>query len=214
MIRKRNKRGLFRGTTLVASLFGMILASGCLFQPRIPEEPNEVDVPWTLPIDPESVLENMRSAIDSQTSTNYQNSLGDEDDEDHRFKFIPSFNDEQEANNQGKPDYFLDFGITRELATLDKLYTQVDSLRVEWIFDPLTDMTQGSDLTTIALGDEEDPIGYQLFAVHENGETTIYEGSAELTLRLVGGQWFLTIWDESNSSATQSWGRLRLNLDV
>ncbi len=187
-------------------MFGMILASGCLFQPRDAEWPNEEDIPWTLPIDPESVLENMRSAVDSQTSTNYQNSLGEGNGEE--FKFIASFNDEQEADNQGKPDYFVDFGKDRELAALDKLYTQVDSVKIEWNFDPETDMTVGSDEATIILD------GYQLIVVRPGGESTTYEGSAELTLRLVGGQWFLTRWDESNSSATQSWGRLRLNLDV
>lgn len=192
----------------LALLFGMILASGCLFQPRTPEEPDEDSVPWTLPIDPEAVLENMRTAIDSQTSTNYQNSLGTGDSEDLQFRFIASFNDQQEAANQGKPDYFEDFGSARELAALDKLYTQVDSLRIEWNFDPAEDMTEGSEETLIYLD------GYQLHVIRPGGEATVYEGSAELTLRLVGGQWFLTVWDESNSSATQSWGRLRLNLDV
>lgn len=206
MFGSKHRGGLFRAGILMVLMFGMILASGCLFQPRDAEWPNEEDIPWTLPIDPESVLENMRSAVDSQTSTNYQNSLGEGNGEE--FKFIASFNDEQEADNQGKPDYFVDFGKDRELAALDKLYTQVDSVKIEWNFDPETDMTVGSDEATIILD------GYQLIVVRPGGESTTYEGSAELTLRLVGGQWFLTRWDESNSSATQSWGRLRLNLDV
>jgi len=202
------KSAWFRRGMAAASLFGMILANGCLFQPRTPEDPDEDSVPWTLPIDPESVLENMRTAIDSQTSTNYQNSLGDGSSENLTFTFIASFNDEQEAENQGKPDYFEGFGRERELAALDKLYTQVDSLRIEWNFDPNTDMTVGSEETTIDLDN------YQLYVSRTGSETTIYEGSALLTLRLDGGQWFLIIWDETESSTTQSWGRLRLNLDV
>ncbi len=198
-----------RGTVLL-SLFGMILASGCLFQPRDAEDPEEGSVPWTLPIDPESVLENMRSAVDSKTRTNYENSLGEGSTEDLQFLFIPSFNDEQQASDQGKPEYYDGFNRTRELAALDKLYTQVDTLWIEWNFDPTTDMTEGSEETTIFLEN------YKLNVSFPGSEPTIYEGAAVLTLRLVDGQWFLTKWDETDSPSEyqQSWGRLRLNLDV
>jgi len=188
----------------------MILASGCLFQPREPEKPDQSSVPWTLPIDPESVLENMRSAIDSRTRTNYENSLGEGSTEELQFVFLPSLNDEQQASDQGKPNYFEGFDRARELAALDKLYTQVDSTRIDWNFDPATDMTQGADETTIFLDD------YRLYVGFTGSEPIVFEGAAVLTLRLVDGQWFLTKWDETDSPSEyqQSWGRLRLNLDV
>jgi hypothetical protein len=209
----------FRRGTLLFLLFGMILASGCLFQPRWPEEPDADSVPWTLPIDPESVLENMRSAVDSRTRTNYENSLGEGDTEELRFLFIPSFNDVQQASDQGKPDYFDAFNRTRELAALDKLYTQVDSVSIEWSFDPATQMVQESEKTTIYINGEDangNAIFYQLYVGFTGTEPIVFTGQAVLTLRLVDGQWFLTRWDETESASEyqQSWGRLRLNLDV
>lgn len=201
MFRVQSTGFLFRAGMALSFLFGTVLANGCLFQPREPETPSEDSAPWILPIDPQNVLANMESALESLTSTNYENSLGEE------FQFFPSWRAEEDAAQVGFS--FEGYRNSRELDALAKLYTLVDSLRVEWNFDPSEDMTEGPDEAQITLED------YQLFVSYSGSEPTEYSGSAEMTLRLVDGQWVLVTWDESNSTASDlpDWGQLRVTLD-
>jgi len=184
-------------------LLGMILASGCLFQPREPEEPTEDETPWINPVLPENVLSNMRSALETLTSTNYASSIGES------FVFYPSGQDRAQAVSQGNPDYYAGYGKTRELDALGKLYTQVDSLRVEWN-DGQGDWSIQGDSASVQLDN------YELHAVYTTGATRTYQGEGILTFQEEGGQWFLVRWNESESENTTelSWGRLRLDLDV
>ena len=186
----------------IAILFGTILASGCLFQPRDPEPPSEEEeVPWLNPVIPENVLANMESALETLTSTNYNNSIWE------TFVFLPSSQDVIQAENQGRPGYYEGFGKTRELDALGKLYTRVDSLRVEWN-DSQEDWSVGGDFASVELQN------YELHAAYATGETSVYQGSAVLSFQEEGGQWYLVEWDEENNATDLSWGRLRLDLDV
>lgn len=189
---------LLRRTALGAVLAGTILATGCVFQPRDPEDPSEVTVDWIRPIEPENVLFNLKAGIDAEYSTNYSNSLHPD------FTYVPSAGNVEEA----PPGYFDDWGTERELAALDKLFLQVDSLRVEWNFDPNEDLTESGDEATAELE------GYQLFASYSGSEQVVYEGYARLILRYENSQWQLYQWDESDNGSLQSWGRLRANLQI
>jgi len=185
-------------TALWAVLAGMILATGCVFEPRTPSDPSEVTVGWIRPIEPENVLFNIKAGIDAEYSTNYSNSLHAD------FTYVPSAGNVEEA-----PDgYFDDWDAERELAALDKLFLQVDSLRVEWNFDPNEDLTESGDEAIAELEN------YQLFASYSGSEQVVYEGYARLILRYENSQWQLYQWDESDNGSLQSWGRLRANLQI
>ena len=186
---------------LAGLLIGTILASGCVFTPRDAEEPSGETVEWIRPIEPGNVLSNMRSAINALQQTNYGNSLAED------FSFIPSTNDEQEA----PPGYFDVFDKNRELNGIDILYTRVNSLQLEWNFNPNEDLVEAGDEATIYLLEEN---YYQLTVTYTGGEEIVYEGNAVLSLRYEGGQWQLFLWDESGNSKQQSWGRLRVALDI
>ena len=201
-MQRRSEKMSFRFATVsLAILFGTILASGCLFQPRDPEPPSEDNVPWLNPVLPENVLANMKSALETLTSTNYNNSIWE------TFVFLPSGQDVSQAENQGSPGYYEEFGKIRELDALGKLYTQVDTLRVEWN-DSQGDWSIAGDIASVELHN------YEFHAVYVTGETRVYEGSAVLSFQEEGGQWYLAIWDEEDNATEQSWGRLRLDLDV
>lgn len=185
-----------------AACLGMILASACLFEPREPSEPSGEQVQWIRPIEPENVLSNMRAAVNAQQRTNYENSLGDE------FVFLPGL----QAAGEAPPGYFDEFDKRRELGALDKLFTQADSLHLEWNFDPNTDLTMdGTDAAEVILDN------YELFVDYTEGEERIFQGSTKLYLEYIGEpwhQWFLVGWDESEFNDAESWGLLRAILDV
>jgi hypothetical protein len=178
----------------------MILASGCIFTPRDAAQPDENSVEWIRPIEPGNVLANMRAALEAQQRTNYENSLS------AAFVFHPLGRDAVDA----PPGYYVDFGRTRELAAIDKLYLQAETLSLDWNYDANTDLTESGDSAYIQLDD------YQLTVLYTTGDEVLYEGEVRLTLADEGGQWQLVIWDESESSAEQenSWGRLRAILDI
>ncbi len=181
---------------------GIILASlgggGCFFEPRSPQAPIDSDVEWLPPYEPENVLANMESAVEARFLTNYKDSL------DEAFLFLPS---QIDVNEAPRPGYFDEFGKPRELAALEKLFTQVDALALNWNY--------GEDDITIGATEAEFRLSnYELVVSYANGDVVTYAGYAILTLRKTGSEWRIWEWDESPSVSTLSWGRLRANLDV
>jgi hypothetical protein len=176
----------------------MILASvalsGCVFTPRVPQQPLDSDVEWIRPSEPANVLANMKSAVEARFLTNYKDSL------DESFLFIASSVDVTEA----PPDYFTDFGKVREVAAMEKLFTQVDAIDLNWNYAELF----------IDASEAQFEANYELAVTYLNGDEVLYAGDALLTLEKFGSEWRLVRWDESPSSSNQSWGRLRANLDV
>jgi hypothetical protein len=181
---------------------GIVLASlgsgGCVFEPRSPQAPIDSDVEWLPPFEPENVLANMESAVEARFLTNYKDSL------DETYVFIASPTDINEAP---RPDYYEGFGKSRELAALERLFTQVDALALNWNYGE-DDITVSGTEATFTLEN------YELLVSYANGDEVTYAGYAVLRLVKTGGQWRLVEWDESPSVATLSWGRLRANLDV
>lgn len=181
----------------VGMIFAILAGGACVFTPRSPEAPIDSDVEWLPPYEPENVLANMESAVEARFLTNYKDSLGEE------FIFTPSPLDVAEA----PPNYFTGFGKTRELAALEKLFTQVTALAVNWNYGE-DDITVSGTEATFTLE------SYELVVTYANGDVVSYAGYAVLTLLKTGSQWRLVEWDESPSVSNLSWGRLRANLDV
>lgn len=181
----------------IGMIFAILAGGACVFTPRSPEAPIDSDVEWLPPYEPENVLANMESAVEARFLTNYKDSLGEE------FIFTPSPLDVAEA----PPNYFTGFGKTRELAALEKLFTQVTALAVNWNYGE-DDITVSGTEATFTLE------SYELVVTYANGDVVSYAGYAVLTLLKTGSQWRLVEWDESPSVSNLSWGRLRANLDV
>jgi hypothetical protein len=187
---------------------GTIFATGCLFTPRDAEPPNDDQVEWISPTKPGNVLANMKAALESETTTNYENSLSEE------FIFIPWSQTEAEAPSgyfsAGGEAWNWDFD--RELDSLDNLYSSVSSIRLDWNFDESTDLTEGQNEAEISLDD------YELTVIYNNStEETVYQGEVRLYFRYESGKWLLDKWDESvlsNPDFTLPWGELRTNLQV
>lgn len=177
------------GTILASAVFG-----GCVFTPRTPEAPLASDVSWIRPSEPANVLANMKSAVEARFLTNYKDSI------DESFLFTPSSFDAGEA----PPDYFTEFGKSRELAAMEKLFTQVDAIDLNWNYEELYIEASAAQFEA----------NYELTVTYSNGDEVVYAGDALLNLEKFGSEWRLVGWDESPSSANQSWGRLRANLDV
>jgi len=199
--RARARRHAHRLVVAVGG-FGIVLASlgsgGCIFQPRSPQAPIDSDVEWLPPFEPENVLANMKSAVEARFLTNYKDSL------DEAFLFKASATDINEAP---RPGYYDDFGKTRELTAIEKLFTQVDALALNWNYGE-------DDITIGATTAEFELTNYELVVSYANGDEVTYAGYAILRLVKTGSQWRLVEWDESPSVSTLSWGRLRGNLDV
>lgn len=201
-VRKRVRTAAARRRLLgfigcVGMIFALLAGGACVFTPRSPEAPIDSDVEWLPPFEPENVLANMESAVEARFLTNYKDSLGEE------FVFTPSPLDVAEA----PPNYFTGFGKTRELAALEKLFTQVTALAVNWNYGE-EDITVSGTEATFTLE------SYELVVTYANGDVVSYAGYAVLTLFKTGSQWRLVEWDESPSVSNLSWGRLRANLDV
>jgi hypothetical protein len=188
-----------RALAAIGMVFAVMGGGGCLFEPRSPQAPIDSDVEWLPPYETENVLANMESAVEARFLTNYKDSL------DESFSFVPSLTD---ANEAPRPGYFDDFGKTRELAAIEKLFTQVDALALAWNLDGVVIEDNGTTYIYKQLG-------YTLTVSYANGDEVVYAGDGvELELEKFGSEWRVIRWDETGNSQLLTWGRLRGNLDV
>ncbi len=196
-----------RRTLLPLLITGMIFAilsgSGCVFTPRDPEPPLDTDLDTVTPDSPQNVLTNMKVSLEALTTTAYDQSLGDQNlGDEFQFMFMPNSTDVPSAD----PDYFLDFDRERELAAVTALLEDVTQLELNWTFDEL-DIDLGDEVATIR------PVNYVLTATYTDSNVRVFEGSADMTFQK-SGDWYLTLWDETLYTSSNSWGSLRASLDV
>jgi len=192
------RRRLLALTSSVGMILAILAGGACVFTPRSPEAPIDSDVEWLPPYEPENVLANMESAIEARFLTNYKDSL------DETFAFTASSRDVLEA----PPGYFESFGKSRELAAIEKLFTQVDDLQLNWVFDQIEVEDNGTTYKYKRLG-------YALVVSYPNGDDITFAGDKiELELQKFGSEWRVIRWDETENSEVLTWGRLRANLDV
>ncbi len=181
------------GTILAIML---LLSAGCVFTPRSPEDPVEVEIEWISPHQPENVLANMEAALEARYITYYRDSLHGE------FLFLASA---QAIAQQPWDQYFEGFGLERELAATEALFLQVETLQVDWNYDEDPEVV--GDEATFSLDN------YQLTVVYGDGSERIFSGSAELKL-VKDPDWKLIEWDETQNSADNSWGTLRASQEI
>lgn len=176
----------------------MLLASGCVFNPRSPEQPAEIDIEWIPAHQPENVLANMEAAVEARYISYYQDSLHEE------FLFNAS---DRAIAQQPWDQYFEEFGLDRELGAMEALFSQVEALQLDWNYDD-EDLEEVGDEAIFRLED------YELTVDYDDGSQRVFSGAAELTLIRTGSEWHLKFWDEALNSAESSWGSLRASQEI
>jgi hypothetical protein len=190
-------------TTLWIVLLGV--AGGCgWFDTREPSPVTpEPPVPWESPIEPETVLANMDSALVylGRGITNYSRCYAD------TFHFYPTANDRDVIGQQGKPTAFDDFTKTVEEEVMDLLLNSSTRVEVTWTPDEVIVDTEEHKVW------EE---RYHLLIEYLSGAVETYEGIARLELRVdpdQANQWFITSWQDfffpNQPDTVYTWGYLR-----
>ncbi len=102
----RGAVAMFSGKTLLV-VFLMLLSSGCIFEPREPEQPGAgEDAKWVVPHSASDVFLNLTSGFSSASNSNYERSLHDD------FVFKPRPEDEAAVGTDWNKSVELEF-LTR-----------------------------------------------------------------------------------------------------
>lgn len=189
------------GVAVVALLFG----PSCFLDPREPDPPTEVEVPFDSPVTPQTVLKNMRVALNAKSVTTYERSLSD----DYRFRPDPS--DSLQVSN---PAIFNDFNKAEERNAWTQIFADTTKVRVTVAYrwnppsgaesalqtQPADDGTNGQFFKDLA---------YEI-KFTKTGTTVIFGGRVDLYLREDAGLWSVYRWkDERDETYPTTSGRLR-----
>lgn len=165
-----------------------VMAGGCLFDPREPEEPGGGGAPWVVPNDPKDIFLNIITGFIDVANSNYERSLAD------KFQFIARAQDWPGAPAWGKAEEidFLnrvkgDYTGSRDIEFGDDLQFETENIevgRAEF---------EGRYIITLERGDgsaAETYAGRAIFIVEKGStgwalvsweDTDIYEGNITST---------------------------------
>ena len=204
--RAASRRGRFSVKAGIGPwVLALWLAAGCgWFETRdpLPGEPI-APVPWESPIEPETVLANMDSAMTylGRGVTNYVKCFGD------TFHFYPYANDAAVLAQQGKPGAYDDWTLSVEAEVVDLILNSAQSVAVQFEGHDVI-----ADNTEYKIWEEQ----YTLDVQFRSGAQGIYEGVARLEIRIdpsQADQWFITRWQDflrpGQPDSVQTWGWLR-----
>jgi hypothetical protein len=178
----------------------LLFQGGCILSPRDPDGPPEGDqTDWETPIDTDTVLRNIRAALEGESSQNYRDSFT----EDYRFYVDPQ--DSLDAGVEGEQRYanwtredevFAANGIFADAATISVSFTNVEAPQEEF------DETYRQEDYTLTVAWQSGP--------HVNEEIT-YKGSAKLWMRRSAGRWAIFRWIDRRADPPihETWGVLR-----
>ncbi len=163
----------------------------------------EPPVPWDVPIEPETVLANMDSALIylGRGIENYAKCYGD------TFHFYPTTNDADVLAQQGKPGAFENYDREVDREVMDLIVISAKSVDLTWTPDQVI-----ADTEEYKIWEER----YRLVIERLSGEVETYEGVAHLELRVdpnQADQWFITSWQDffapGQPDTVHTWGWLR-----
>ena len=183
---------------LVALALTLSLAnSGCLFDTRDPEPPDDNDTGCaaiTLDVS-NAVFEALTCALESEQDAAYERALS------QTFVFSPTEQDSLDQTFAGA-DVYNGWNKDVEMEVFRLLLSDAQTLAVEFTPSILRQTT-----TFVRYN-----VDYELRVVNvvEPTDTILYGGIAELDVRNENGNWRLTFWNEiSPAPGLQSWGYLR-----
>ena len=192
---------IWRRTALVVvTAAALLLLAGCILSPRAPDGPPEGEqTDWETPIDTDTVLRNIRAALEGENGQNYRESFT----EDYRFHVDPQ--DSLDAGVEGEQRYanwtredevFAANGIFNDAAGISVSFTNVEAPQEE------LDETFRQEDYTLTVAWQSGP--------HVNEEIT-YKGRAKLWMRRSAGRWAIFRWIDRRADPpiNDTWGVLR-----
>jgi len=192
---------IWRRIALVAvAAVALSLLGGCILSPRSPDGPPEGDqTDWETPIDTDTVLRNIRTALAGESINNYHDSFT----EDYRFHVDPQ--DSLDAGDEGTTRYanwtredevFAANGVFNDAASIAVSFSNVEAPQEEF------DETFRTEDYTLTVAWQSGP--------HVN-EEIIYRGRATLWMRRVAGRWAIFRWVDRRADPpiNDTWGVLR-----
>jgi hypothetical protein len=188
--------------TLVVALAAaaLLFQGGCILSPRSPDGPPEGDqTDWETPIDTDTVLRNIRTALAGESINNYRDSFT----EDYRFHVDPQ--DSLDAGEEGEERYanwtredevFAANGMFTDAASISVTFSNVEAPQEE------LDETFRKEDYTLTVAWQSGP--------HVN-EEIVYRGRATLWMRREAGRWAIFRWVDRRGDPpiNDTWGVLR-----
>lgn len=182
-----------KGITLVCIL--ALAMPACLFDTR-PADPPADEGDDVIPLDdPLGVFQAMTVALESLKDANYERAISE------RFVFSPTQEDSLDQTFAGTNVYD-NWDKTVEMDVLGLLLADAKTIAVE--FNPSVQINQNTFVRY--------SVEYELAVVDiaTPTDTTFYGGLAEFDVRLEGGNWRLTFWNEIDGVPNQfTWGYLK-----
>lgn len=179
---------------------GIAAIGGCLFSTRDPEPPLVIDTSFRDPIDPDTVLRNIRVAFSDNLPNNYSRSLPDSS---ASFRFFP---DPADAALVGE-GFFDNWGKLEEERVFNEALARPDTIRLTWgppIPNEIPDPEHPDDRYYRDL--------QYTVKVDSGGRDTAFSGRADLYMRRYLTQWKLVAWvDKRDGTANSTLGMVRAN---
>lgn len=195
---------LVRHLVLAALLIltGALLEGGCLLSPRSPDgPPSEDETPWETPYFTEAVLENLKNAIEYESTGNYRDCFSDD------FRFFVDPSDSLDAGEEAE-DRYANWTLADEESYIQGIFPQAQEISLT--------LTQVEDDVPIT---SEDDIyrkdDYELVVIWQDGDLTeevVYKGRMTLYMRFRDtGTWAIYKWVDRRTSYPDydTWGVLR-----
>lgn len=189
-----------RALPAAAAAAVLILLGGCILSPRSPDGPPEGgQTDWETPVDTDTVLRNIRTALSGENINNYRDSFT----EDYEFHVDPQ--DSLDAGEEGTTRYadwtrddevFAATGIFSDASSISVSFVNVEAPQEEF------DETFRKEDYTLTIAWQSGP--------HVNEEIT-YKGRATLWMRRTAGRWAVFQWVDRRADppVNETWGVLR-----
>lgn len=168
------------GNLLLLPLLALVL-SGCFFDPRDPQAPDsETSVPYLDRTDPKNVWDNMQTSLRNVHSPGWEDATLLSD-----YLYIPDGGAESQF-----PGAFDAWDGPAEVDFIQKFYSTNPTIEVV-LRDPdfVVPATSGTQV-------EWENVIYDVTVNDQGGAVNRYRGSANITFKVEGNYWYVSIWED------------------
>ena len=158
-----------------------IALAGCIFEPREAAEPDsETSVPYLDRTEPRNVWDNMQTSLRAIHSPGWEDAILQTD-----FRYLP----DSDAQSQ-YPGVFDAWDGAQEVEFIQKFYSTNPSIDV--LLRDTGFVVPGTSGTEV----EWEGVIYDMTVTDEGGAVNRYRGSANITFKVEGNFWFVSIWED------------------